>query len=85
MVDLGQRFRNFNPDNLKTYTVPVDDTVARRRRRCSSSAPTRPSRSSTIFRGEPVQQTDDSTEALLPTQVRVQVLNGTRTTARPGR
>jgi LCP family protein required for cell wall assembly len=27
LMDLGQRFRNFNPTNLQKYSLPVDDTI----------------------------------------------------------
>jgi LCP family protein required for cell wall assembly len=77
VMDLGQRFRNFSPVNLKTYTVPVDDAVRGGAQvlelRADEAEPIL-----TIFRGEPVEETDDSTAPLTPTQVRVQVVNGSR-------
>jgi hypothetical protein len=77
VMDLGSRFRNFSPDNLKTYTVPVDDAVRGGAQvlemRADEAEPIL-----TIFRGEPAEQTDDSTADLVPTQVRVQVVNGSR-------
>ena len=58
VMDLGQRFRNFSPVNLKTYTVPVDDAVRGGAQvlelRADEAEPIL-----TIFRGEPVEETDD--------------------------
>jgi LCP family protein required for cell wall assembly len=78
VMDLGQRFRNFNPDNLAKYTVPVDDAV----RGGAQVLEIRPEEAEpilTIFRGEPVASDGSGTATTLqPSQVRLQVVNGSR-------
>jgi LCP family protein required for cell wall assembly len=78
VVDLGQRFRNFNPQNLKKYTLPVDDAVRGGadvlELRADEAEPVL-----AIFRGQPADPTGGETAATLtPSQVRVQVRNGSR-------
>jgi polyisoprenyl-teichoic acid--peptidoglycan teichoic acid transferase len=79
VMDLGQRFRNFSPDNLKTYTVPVDDAVKGGAQvlemRADEAEPIL-----AIFRGQPADQGggDTPADALQPGVVRVQVVNGSR-------
>jgi LCP family protein required for cell wall assembly len=80
VVDLGQRFRNFNPNNLVKYTLPVDDAVVGAAQvlklRADEAEPILE-----IFRGQPSDSTGSSSgeaAALQPEQVRVQVVNGSR-------
>ena len=84
LMDLGQRFRNFSPVNLKTYTVPVDDAVRGGAQvlelRADEAEPIL-----AIFRGEPVAGDRRQHRAAHPDQVRVQVVNGSRVDGQAGR
>jgi LCP family protein required for cell wall assembly len=78
LMDLGQRFRNFNPTNLQKYSLPVDDAVRGNAQvlelRADEAEPIL-----AIFRGTPGDGSGGETAAdLVPGQVRVQVLNGSR-------
>ena len=79
VMDLGQRFRNFNPKNLVKYTLPVDDAVKGAAQvlelRADEAEPILE-----IFRGQPSDSgAGDGTQVdLQPEQVRVQVVNGSR-------
>lgn len=78
LVDLGQRFRSFNPDNLVKYSVPVIDVI---RNGADVLELVQPDAEPvlSIFRGEPrpaASRPADSTPKVAPAQVTVQVSNG---------
>jgi LCP family protein required for cell wall assembly len=79
VMDLGQRFRNFNPKNLVKYTLPVDDAVKGAAQvlelRADEAEPILE-----IFRGQPSDSgaANGTQVELQPEQVRLQVVNGSR-------
>jgi len=76
IVDLGARFRSFNPDNLLTYSLPVTEAVKGGAQVLElNAAEAEPVLA--LFRGAPAPGAS-ATGALAPPSVRVQVLNGSR-------
>ncbi|MEJ7584263.1 MAG: LCP family protein [Acidimicrobiales bacterium] len=79
LVDLGQRFRRFNPENLVKYSVPVVDAVHGGAEVLELvEADAEPILA--LFRGEPRPEpaAEPTAPAIEPAQVRVQVSNGSR-------
>ena len=74
---LGQRFRNFNPDNLVKYSLPSVEAI-RGGAQVQEVVPAEAEPILALFRGEPRPPAEPpaTTSTLPPTEVRVQVSNG---------